>query len=279
MSARASASHALSLRPSTAKCASSASRRRAPSVIVRASSSSKVVVLGGSGFVGSRVCEQLARQGCAVTSVSKSGARVSGADASVACDFEAQSVDDVAEALRGADVCVSCVGVIGTDNDAMRVGNGDINVKAIEAAKAAGVKRFVYVSVASVVKDVVGATPLMRGYFEGKTRTEDALAANFGAGNSFVVKPSFIYGGDAFSLTPPRVTKTYGDLLSKILGSGAVKSIAAKSPGPIKLTLAEPVSVDDVAGACVVGALGMNTSDVVDGTDDIKACAAALKSA
>ena len=33
---------------------------------------------------------------------------------------------------------------------------------------AAGVERFVYVSVASIVPEVVGATPLMKGYFAGK---------------------------------------------------------------------------------------------------------------
>ena len=126
-------------------------------------------------------------------------------------------------------------------------------------------------SVASVVPDVVGKTPLMRGYFEGKRDAEACLRENYAEGDYFIVKPSFIYGGDAFSLTPPRVTKTYGDVLAKVLGSGPVKALAAKAPGPIALTLAEPVSVEDVAGACVAGAMGTySASNVVDGTDDIK---------
>jgi hypothetical protein len=37
-----------------------------------------------------------------------------------------------------------------------------------------------------------------------------------------------------------------------------VKSIAEKTPGPIRLTLAEPVSVDDVAAACAVGLHKLN---------------------
>ena len=78
-------------------------------------------------------------------------------------------------------------------------------------------------------------------------------------------------------MTPPRVTQTYGDALAKVLGSGPVKALAAKAPGPIALTLAEPVSVDDVAGACVAGALGMTDGEsVVDGTDEIKAFAKKL---
>jgi len=238
----------------------------------------KVVVVGGSGFVGSRVCAALRERGCAVTSVSKSGAAVEGASSAIGVDLAdaARARDALRDAFAGADCVVSCVGVIGTDDAKMRAGNGDYNVVVVEAAKAAGVRRFVYVSVASIVPDVVGGVT-MKGYFEGKTMAEDAIRANYDASEYVIVKPSFIYGGDAFSLTPPRVTKTYGDALAKVLGSGPVKALAAKAPGPIALTLAEPVSVEDVAGACVAGALGMTGGEsVVDGTDEIKACAAKL---
>lgn len=123
---------------------------------------------------------------------------------------------------------------------------------------------------------MVGATPLMKGYFAGKVLAEETLAKTFDEKDYLVVKPSFVYGGDAFSLSPPRVTKQYGDVLVKLLGSNLVKSIAEKTPGPIKLTLAEPVSVEDVAGACAAGALGTNAASTADGTDEIKACAASL---
>ena len=147
------------------------------------------------------------------------------------------------------------------------------------AAKAAGVKRFVYVSVASIVPDALGgaeSAPVMKGYFAGKKMTEDAIANAFDDDNVCLVKPSFIFGGDTFGLNPPRVTQQYGDVLTKILGSGFVKGIAEKSPGPIALTLAEPVAVDDVAGAVAAGVMGRNSSMSCDGTDEIKACAAAL---
>lgn len=240
-----------------------------------ASSTKKnVVVLGGSGFVGSRVVKRFADAGAVVTSVSKSGKSIDGAARALSVNLADQAEEaKLVDALRGADVAVSCVGVIGTDDAKMREGNGDFNVRAIEAAKKAGVGRFVYVSVASVVPNVVGKTPLMKGYFEGKTMAEECLAKNYEEEDYFIVKPSFIYGGEEFSLTPPRVTKTYGDLLSKVLGSGPVKAIAAKAPGPIALTLAEPVSVDDVAGACVAGAMGAVAGSVVDGTDEIKEAA------
>lgn len=234
------------------------------------------VVFGGSGFVGARVVRALAANGFAVTSVSKSGTAVEGASRAIACDAREPSAA-LAEAVRGAACAISCVGVIGTDDDAMRVGNGDVNVNIIESAKAAGVGRFVYVSVASIVPDVVGKTPLMKGYFEGKSTAEACLRENYDDKDYFIVKPSFIYGGEEFSLAPPRVTKTYGDALSKVLGSGPIKALAARAPGPIALTLAEPVSVDDVAGACVAGAMAIGASNVVDGTDEIKAAAASIR--
>jgi len=238
----------------------------------------RVVVLGGSGFVGARVVDALARRGARVTSVSRAGEAPAGASEARAIDLADASAarEKLADALRDVDCVVSCVGVIGGDDEAMRRGNGECNKVAIEAAKRAGVARFVYVSVASAVPDVVGKTPLMRGYFEGKEAAEACLRENYAEGDYFIVKPSFVYGGDAFSLTPPRVTKTYGDVLAKVLGSGPVKALAAKAPGPIALTLAEPVSVEDVAGACVAGALGTyGASNVVDGTDEIKKAAAA----
>jgi len=223
--------------------------------------------------VGSRVVELLRTAGHDVFSVSKSG----GGSGGVAIDLLGpDSADALKNALTGCDAVVSCVGVIGGDDDANRLGNGDANVVAVNAASAAGVKRFVYVSVASIVSEVVGGAGVLTGYFDGKKTADVAVTESFGEKNSLIVKPSFIYGGDTFGITPPRVTKQYGDILVKVLGSRLVKSIAAKMPGPIKLTLAEPISVEDVAKACAAGALGLNVSDQCDGTDEIKACAAKM---
>ena len=242
---------------------------RARGVVVASADAKKVVVVGGSGFVGSRVVERLGDMGVDVTSVSKSG------KGGVAIDLSTEAcADALKDAFEGADAVISCVGIFGADDANLRAGNGDYNVRAIEAAKAAGVPRFVLVSVASIVSDVVGETSLMKGYFEGKSAAEAALRANYPESDSLVVRPSFVYGGDAFSVNPPRVTQQYGDILVKLLGSGPIKAIAERSPGPIALTLAEPQSVSDVAAACVAGAMGANPAPVADGTDDIKACAA-----
>ena len=237
----------------------------------------KVVVVGGSGFVGSRVCDKLRAAGVAdVVSVSKSGG-----NGGVAIDLSSDAcVTALTDAMKGAYCVVSCVGVFKPgDDDAMREGNGTYNVRVVDAAVAAKVDRFVYVSVASIVPDALGgaeSAPVMAGYFAGKKMTEEAVANAFEDSNVCLVKPSFIFGGDAFSVNPPRVTQQYGDVLVKILGSGFVKSVAQRSPGPIALTLAEPVSVDDVAGAVCAGVFGRNQKMSCDGTDEIKACAAAM---
>ena len=237
----------------------------------------KVVVVGGSGFVGSRVCDKLRAAGVAdVVSVSKSGG-----NGGVAIDLSSDAcVTALTDAMKGADCVVSCVGVFKPgDDDAMREGNGTYNVRVVDAAVAAKVDRFVYVSVASIVPDALGgaeSAPVMAGYFAGKKMTEEAVANAFEDSNVCLVKPSFIFGGDAFSVNPPRVTQQYGDVLVKILGSGFVKSVAERSPGPIALTLAEPVAVDDVAGAVCAGVFGRNPRMSCDGTDEIKACAAAM---
>jgi len=252
---------------STRGAACTASRARG--VVVASADAKRVVVVGGSGFVGGRVVERLGDMGVDVTSVSKSG------KGGIAVDLSTDAcADALKDAFEGADAVISCVGIFGADDATLRAGNGDYNVRAIEAAKAAGVPRFVLVSVASIVSDVVGETSLMKGYFEGKSAAEAALRDNYPESNSLVVRPSFVYGGDAFSVNPPRVTQQYGDILVKLLGAGPIKAIAERSPGPIALTLAEPQSVADVAAACVAGAMGANPKPVADGTDDIKACAA-----
>jgi NADPH:quinone reductase-like Zn-dependent oxidoreductase len=71
----------------------------------------KVVVLGGTGFVGSRVVEALVARGCEVVSVSKSGkpAAIAGADK---VSWKAADVlnADISGILSGADSVISCIG-------------------------------------------------------------------------------------------------------------------------------------------------------------------------
>lgn len=71
-------------------------------------------------------------------------------------------------------------------------------------------------------------------YFDGKKRAEEAIVASFPSTGVFI-KPTFIYGGESFGLTPPRVSDGYGSAIDTLLSSGVVRSIAGISPGLVKV--------------------------------------------
>ena len=86
-----------------------------------------------------------------------------------------------------------------------------------------------------------------------------------------VVKPTFIYGGDSFGITPPRVTFEYGSGIEELLMLPPIKILADITPGLIKVALRPPVCVDSVAGACAKAVLDESGLPLptLDGTDEI----------
>lgn len=223
-----------------------------------ASGQPRVVVLGGAGFVGSRVVSLLREQGAAVTVVGKTE-RLDD-EAFVQADL---TTDDgeaaLASVIQTGDICVSCVGALSSDALAMRNGNGKANVMAAKTAKAAGASRFVYLSVASDVRRSVEAVPgggggALKAYLSGKGEAEDAISDAFA---DFVfVGPSFIYGGDTAGLLPPRLPATAGDALVKVLSGAPFEALRKVAPAPLKLALEPPVQRDVVAKAVCAAALG-----------------------
>jgi len=249
------------------------------------SAGKKVTVLGGTGFVGSRVCKILQEKGADVTSVSKTGQVPSWcADEDwtksvnwAAADLLGGGSDQLDAALGKPDSVVSCVGVVGFDGDELLKGNGDANVAGFESAKRAGsVKRVAFVSVASEVSDCEEnwLPEFFGGYFEGKRMAEEAAlgVVNGDEGSVCIVKPSFIYGGDEFGLFPPRVNDAYGSAVEELLSLGPLRFLADVAPGLIKVALRPPSAVEAVAGACASAALG-EVSGVLDGTDAINEAA------
>ena len=255
-----------------------------------------MTVLGGTGFVGSRVCKVLVSKGAEVTSVSRSGSCPSWASE----EEWTKEVKWVAADLLGAytrevvagdcDSVVSCVGVVDLDPQVLRRGNGEANVNAFASAKRAGVGRSVYVSVASEVAAcenwLLFAKDAFSAYFDGKRSAEEAAADAVGgdATKFCVVKPTFIYGGEVFALKPPRVTAAYGSGVEEVLSLAPIQALADAAPGLIKVALRAPVSVEAVATACASAALGelaegdatRRAVGVLDGTVAIKAAAGEL---
>ena len=255
-----------------------------------------MTVLGGTGFVGSRVCKVLVSKGAEVTSVSRSGSCPSWASE----EEWTKEVKWVAADLLGAytrevvagdcDSVVSCVGVVDLDPQVLRRGNGEANVNAFASAKRAGVGRSVYVSVASEVAACENWLPFAKdafsAYFDGKRSAEEAAADAVGgdATKFCVIKPTFIYGGEVFALKPPRVTAAYGSGVEEVLSLAPIQALADAAPGLIKVALRPPVSVEAVATACASAALGelaqgdatRRAVGVLDGTVAIKAAAGEL---
>jgi len=207
----------------------------------------KIVVFGGSGYVGAHVDQLLTSQGYTVVSVSRSspadqaekigkilGKPLSGVQYAT---LDASS-DDLGDILKGATAVVSCVGVApGGANQ--RDGNGKVNVRVADAAKAAGISRFVYIGVASDLAN--GPAKFLLGdYLKGKAEAEDKVNKDFGSDGSLVVKPAIIAGGPPGEIRPP--------------GPPGVKAVA----------------VEDVAKAVVLGALGQK-SGTIDGNSAIAA--------
>lgn len=217
---------------------------------VHAAGGKKVVVFGGSGFVGSRVTDLLIKDGYAVTSVSRSSQKdqigrmqkfvgtAPGEVTYVQLDASAADLNENS-LLAGADAVISCVGIVpGGENQL--AGNGAVNVRIAKAAKASGVPRFVYISVASAMSDGPGKF-LFGDYMKGKAEAEAATLEQFGSANALVIKPAIIEGAGAPSGPP--------------------------APPWIKT-----VNVNAVAKAAIAGALGRQ-SGIVDGSDAIEKAA------
>lgn len=249
---------------------------------VAMSAGQKVTVVGGTGFVGSRVCQQLVSKGASVTSVSKTGTIPKWCTGEpwtsevkwVSVDLLAGDEMTLDKAVGNPDAIVSCVGAVGTDSEKLKEENGAANVAAFASAKRGGmVKRSALVSVASEVSacEEKWLPEFFGGYFEGKRMAEEAAkdAVNGDATAYTIVRPTFIYGGDAFGLLPPRVNFEYGSGVEELLSWTLFKILADIFPGLIKVALRPPSSVDAVAAACVSASLGEIEGCVLDGTSAI----------
>lgn len=209
----------------------------------------RVVVLGGSGFVGSAICKAAVSKGIEVIGVSRSGRPTySGSWIDqvnwVPGDVFYVNWDDV---LVGATAVVSTIGGFGSEEQMQRI-NGDANVVAVNAAKDYGVPKFILISVHDY-----NLPPflLSSGYFTGKRKAESEVLSKY-PNSGIVLRPGFIYGKrrvDGFELPLDLI----GEPVERIMSATENFTKPLSSLPASDLLLAPPVSVDDVALAVING--------------------------
>ena len=215
----------------------------------------KVLVLGGSGFVGSRVCQELLRQGKAVVAVNRRGQPSSRSHPWAArVDWvrgDALEPEGWRPLLGEVGAVVSAVGGFGDFSDAqLRRLCGEANVVAVQEAKAAGVPRFAFIS-AHAYPFLRGR--VLKGYWEGKQMVEDALDAEYPEGGVYL-RPGFIHGTKAVgALTVP--LGLVGAPLEALMANPVAKGVITNAlPAPLGGLLCPPVGVETVARAAVAAA-------------------------
>lgn len=218
-----------------------------PIDVVAEVKSQKILVLGGNGFVGTAICKLAVAQGISVVSLSRSG-RPSILESWVdqvtwiSGDVFLTEWDSL---LDGVQAVISTLGMIGP-NDQMERINADANIIAANAAKKAGVQKFIYVSVHDYN---LPEFALNNGYFAGKRKAEAEILAAF-PNTGTILRPGFIYGKRRFNGVDIPLD-IVGEPVERVLAAAASLTRPLQKLPASDLLLAPPTSVDDVAVAAV----------------------------
>ena len=175
----------------------------------------RVAVFGGSGFIGSRVCQTLVDAGCDVVSLSRTGEAPAWASEERWCGRvewrQSDLLSDRHPPLGQVDGAVSCVGNMRPsprwesgsffglhwDYEAMVRENGLATDRSAAAARRAGASRFVYLSASSAHQFAYGGA--LMGYVDGKEAGEEAVRQRFGDAAACAVGPSLVLGGGRYA--------------------------------------------------------------------------------
>jgi uncharacterized protein YbjT (DUF2867 family) len=154
-----------------------------------------ILVAGGTGFVGSGIVRELARRGKPVRVMSRRAegvaGRFPGLDVGVVTG-DVRDPESLARAMEGADTVIGCVQFPGSPMENPGRGHTFEEVDArgtarlVEAAKTAGVRRYVYLSGA-------GADPDGRYHWLRAKARAEASVRDSGI-THVIVRPSWIYG-------------------------------------------------------------------------------------
>lgn len=150
-----------------------------------------VLMIGGTGFIGSAVARRLAAQGhvlCLPTRRRERAKHLSTLPTVSVVEADVHNPEVLAALMRGKDVVISMVGIL-RGNFARA--HAELPAKIATAAKAAGVRRIVHVSSLGAAADAPSA------YLRSKAAGEAALQDS--GLDVTVLRPSVVFGaGDSF---------------------------------------------------------------------------------
>jgi NADH dehydrogenase len=206
-----------------------------------------ILVAGGTGFVGAGIVRELRRSGQPVAVLTRDSSRAQERFPDVELQFREGDVRDpttLAEAVRGAETVVGCVQFPNSpiENPARGHTFEEVDAKGtenlVEAAKAAGVRRYVYLSGA-------GAAPDAEYHpFRAKWRAETAVRDS--EMTYTMLRPSWVYGPE-------------DKALNRFLGMSRFLPFVPLIGNAGKQRL-QPVFIDDI-GRAVAEALIHPTAD------------------
>lgn len=154
-------------------------------------STPRILVLGGSGFVGRHVCEQLARLGWRITVPTRravNAASVQSLPGLTVIEASVHNEADLARLMPGHDAVVNLVAVLHGNEERFEHVHVDLPRKIANAMKKAGVQRLVHVS--ALGADPQGPSMYQRSKAHGETLLH-------GAGLQLtVMRPSVIFGAE-----------------------------------------------------------------------------------
>jgi len=195
-----------------------------------------VLVLGGTGFVGSHVCEKLARAGWTTTVATRrrqSARNVMHLPGLTVQECDVHHPKALAELACGHDAVVNLVAILhGTQSAFDRV-HVELPRNIATACQAAGVKQLVHISALGANAQQPGALPSM--YLRSKSAGEAELLGQCKGMALTILRPSVIFG--------------QGDKFLKLFA--AMQQVAPFVPLASANARFQPVWVEDVASAVV----------------------------
>ena len=188
----------------------------------------KILILGGTGFVGSHVCEKLSRLPCRVTVATRKRASARHLQLLPMLDVAEVNLHDTAaltSLLAGHDAVINLVAILHGSQAAFDKAHVQLPLELVRACEASGVRRIVHVS-------ALGASADSASMYQRSKARGEAILLDSGL-DVTLLRPSVIFGAE------DKFLNTFADL-QQLLPVIPLAGADARF---------QPVWVDDVASA------------------------------